>query len=674
MRTNINKQRRQRYGTAACALVMALGVIGCGGSSNTDNPTAVSSDSVEEFSTALIALHADPVASSKDTSGDNLLDLRGDWPTWSGEDTAIRYDSNAGAIRIPASGSGELILGVRYFAQTLTAGARYTLSMEASNNEAAVVLVLVRAGGAVAQITNLADGSTGDWAAARPGKTLSFDAPEGIVGFYLQVQSDWHESSAHNLAAQLRFTGDSDSGDGSGDGTPPAGDGFSLAGTWADWSGNPTGIRYDSASNSLQVPAPGGGNNQVIGVQRYTQALTAGQTYTVDATGSSNGTALIFTLRNSAGAPLTVTNAGTGASGQSLWVSGGQQVAFTAPAGVVGFDVQAQSPWQASNATTVRASLSGNGQPPAPTPAPTPEPAPAPTPSPTGDFRPAGYNTLFLADEFNGNSLDRSKWCTRLPFGGGPTLQVPDAECTKFIGQGSLDYANEEEQQRFRDFAAGTNEALHQLGGGTLKLRATRTGRNDYLRFEAGALRSKAVFKPEGASSFYMTSRVRLPDVLGVWPAFFVLPSLEPSGTSSWPPEIDIFEAPINNTSGENAYTMIQHGRIRGAQTSSGNSEWTYAADGFNIDWGFYTSPTYLRERWIVIGAEWTANRVCYFIDDIKTGCENYRWVTNSGQPANAATLIMYLAVGGPWAGKNGIDDGKFPTEMEVDYIRVYKK
>lgn len=278
-----------------------------------------------------------------------------------------------------------------------------------------------------------------------------------------------------------------------------------------------------------------------------------------------------------------------------------------------------------------------------------------------------------MSDEFNGSELDRSKWCTRLPYGSGPALQVPDDECTKFIGQGYLDYANESENQRFRDFNRD-GERLHDVGGGTIRLRATRTGADAYLRFEAAALRSKFTFKPQGGSSYYITTRVKLPQVLGIWPAFYLNPSLEPSGIGQWPPEIDIFEAPINGTPGENERTLVQHGQVRGSQTGTGRPDWTEAAPGFNTDHGFYTAPGNLRGRWLEVGAEWTESSVCYFIDGLRTGCENYRWVTNDNRSGNPATILMFLAVGGPWAGLNGIDDSAFPAHMEVDHVRVYRK
>jgi hypothetical protein len=35
--------------------------------------------------------------------------------------------------------------------------------------------------------------------------------------------------------------------------------------------------------------------------------------------------------------------------------------------------------------------------------------------------------------------------------------------------------------------------------------------------------------------------------------------------------------------------------------------------------------------------------------------------------------MILNIAVGGNWGGAQGIDDTAFPTQMLVDYVRVYK-
>lgn len=106
--------------------------------------------------------------------------------------------------------------------------------------------------------------------------------------------------------------------------------------------------------------------------------------------------------------------------------------------------------------------------------------------------------------------------------------------------------------------------------------------------------------------------------------------------------------------------------------------QWRHRVDvhraRFRHDLRIWNSGTNLRERWIEIGAKWTADQVCYFVDGVMTACENYRWVTNDGSSANPTTVVMFLAIGAPWAGRNGIDDAAFPVALEVDYIRVYQR
>ena len=39
-----------------------------------------------------------------------------------------------------------------------------------------------------------------------------------------------------------------------------------------------------------------------------------------------------------------------------------------------------------------------------------------------------------------------------------------------------------------------------------------------------------------------------------------------------------------------------------------------------------------------------------------------------------AQYLILNLAIGGAWGGEKGIDDGIFPQQYQIDYVRVYQK
>jgi beta-glucanase (GH16 family) len=433
---------------------------------------------------------------------------------------------------------------------------------------------------------------------------------------------------------------------------------ISMQVDWPTWQGQASGITYNAQSNALTIPAPSGGASQVSGYHWYDQALSAGVQYTFSVSATDSAAAAVIVLSSGTG-DLQITNADTGVSGFSAMASPGHPLRFVAPANVSGFLVKVQSAWLASAATSLAVDLSGAG---------TGNPPPA-----NDDFRPAGYQSLLFSDEFDGNALDRSKWCTRLAHGGGPFLQVPDAECTKFSGNGTGDFANESENQRFRDFNRN-NQPLHVVSNGTIKLVATLTGVDFARRFESAALRSKRTFAPTATTSYYVTARVKLPSVLGVWPAFWLNPSFEPNGFPQWPPEIDILEAPVNGGPAENTTTLSQHAQVQGAQTNSRATEFTFSAPGYNTTWGYWSSGRNLRDIWIEVGVEWTNTGLCYFVDGFKTACENYRWVGNNGAAGQPATLIMMFAIGGPWAGRNGVNDAAFPTQLEVDHIRVYQK
>ena len=282
----------------------------------------------------------------------------------------------------------------------------------------------------------------------------------------------------------------------------------------------------------------------------------------------------------------------------------------------------------------------------------------------------AGGYVLVFSDEFNGTSLDRSKWCTRYVYGGGAPLQVADSACTGPNGSaGTLDFLNDE-QQRYVDTNT-KGETMHVEAGGTLTLRATKTRTDAYASYESAMLRSKMEFKPTATTSYYTVARLRLPNVKGTWPSLWLAGGFGTTGQTQWPPEIDIFEGALNEV--EDTVNMIRMGsQVKGGkQTNSGAQEITYSAS-FDPTWDNYIATSTLRGVWLNIGALWTADSVCYLVNGVKTMCENYRWTDDSGTAANPASLLLNLAIGGAWAGRHGIEDTAFPAALEADYVHVY--
>lgn len=302
----------------------------------------------------------------------------------------------------------------------------------------------------------------------------------------------------------------------------------------------------------------------------------------------------------------------------------------------------------------------------------------------------SGYTELVFSDEFDGPELNRNIWCTRYIYGGGSELQVPDDSCQPIPGSGTLDFLNDE-RQRYVDFNR-SGETMHAINDGVLHLRATATRTDDeYAGYESAMIRSKELFKPSTTISYYMVARVMLPNVVGTWPAFWLNSDFDENGNSTWPPEIDIFEGALNGVE-DTAFMLHQATIIKGKQTESGESELSFTSDEFDLRWkNYHSNDGSLRNRWLKVGLEWTVNGVCFYIDGYKTACENYSWVTNYGDPAANAHILLNLAIGGSWAGRYGIGEEflehftaedveakglstRFPTHLAIDYVRVYKK
>jgi len=297
-----------------------------------------------------------------------------------------------------------------------------------------------------------------------------------------------------------------------------------------------------------------------------------------------------------------------------------------------------------------------------PVPQPHPRPPREAGAADSNDFHPADYRLVY-AEEFEGSALDRGQWCTRYIYEGGPPVQTRDPECTP-DGKGTLDFLNDE-AQRYRDVDA-SGRPLHEVQAGVLTLIATKApGAKHY---ESAMVRSKRLFKPSAGTSLYITARVLLPSIRGTWPAFWLNSDRDAHGKLAWPPEIDIFEAPVNDR--EDRIEMLKVG----AATRGRPRNMFFMHVDFSAKWRTYHAQKSLRDRWVETAVEWSNDRVCYFLEGIKLMCEEYRWIHNDGREAPPAHILLNLAIGGQWAGRHGIDDARFPARFSIDYVRVYER
>lgn len=261
--------------------------------------------------------------------------------------------------------------------------------------------------------------------------------------------------------------------------------------------------------------------------------------------------------------------------------------------------------------------------------------------SSAGSYVPTGY-ALAFNDEFNGTTLNRDKWFTRMIY-----------------AMGTMDRLNDE-KQRYRD------NDNHRVANGVLSLVARKVSSTDPdgINYEAGMIRSDWTTRYG-----YFEARVKMPGGIGVWPGFWLNSDVSATGRLAWPPEIDIFEFVNNGV--EDTLNML-HSNVR--TTPGVASTLTYADPAFDTRWAAYVAPFNFNEGWHTVGAQWDPTQVTLYLDGKKIYTRGYTWTYADGTLAGPAHILLNFAVGGAWAGRHGIDDSAFPQAMQVDWVRAYQR
>ena len=233
---------------------------------------------------------------------------------------------------------------------------------------------------------------------------------------------------------------------------------------------------------------------------------------------------------------------------------------------------------------------------------------------------PGGYR-LVWSDEFNGNSIDTGKWGFDIGGGG--------------WGNNELQYYTNRWENAY-------------VADGLLHIRARREsyGGRDYT---SARMLTKGKFDFQYG---YIEGRIRLPRGSGIWPAFWMLGSNIDS--VGWPScgEIDILET----VNAENKVYSTCHWSSNGGHAEYGRDSGYVDVTQFHT-YAVYWDRDYIRSY--IDGRE-------YYAIYISNGTGN-TWPLH-----NRAFIILNVAVGGNWPGWN-IDNNQFPTEMQVDYVRVYQ-
>ena len=251
--------------------------------------------------------------------------------------------------------------------------------------------------------------------------------------------------------------------------------------------------------------------------------------------------------------------------------------------------------------------------------------------------------TLVWNDEFGGSTLDPTRWKT-------------------FSGLYNTPYT-------FQDYTARRENV--RVEGGNLVLEAHAEPSNGQ-RYTSGMVVSNDYRDPANQRHKGNTSwrygrfevRARVPDVAGMWPAFWMRP--QDSVYGEWPRsgEIDILE-------------------YNGPRSTS----WSDRRVTHDIHWWGDTAPRNdahfgrnlpVTEAWLddfhTYAVEWTPQGFRWFIDGQLTHQANSGWSAPGGPPGapfdQEFFITLNLQVGG-WAGQ--VADTQLPARYEIDYVRVYQ-
>lgn len=254
----------------------------------------------------------------------------------------------------------------------------------------------------------------------------------------------------------------------------------------------------------------------------------------------------------------------------------------------------------------------------------------------------AGWELVF-EEEFSGPTLDRQVWSTRYIY--------DNDQNDTFAANG--------ERQRYRD------NQNHVLRDGHIDLVARRVKVDADHDFESGLLRSTQTFYYG-----YFEARVKTPGAKGTWPAFWLAADRDRDGNIEHPPEIDIFDNANNGK--DSTSSMVWFGGVVDKENKKQGGELVWGDPGLNKgEYEYYQAGKDLTTDWHVYGLLWTPSEITLWLDGKRVATRKYRWVDKTGELAGPAHVLLNLAVGGPWAGRFGIDEKAFPQTFSIDYVRV---
>lgn len=257
---------------------------------------------------------------------------------------------------------------------------------------------------------------------------------------------------------------------------------------------------------------------------------------------------------------------------------------------------------------------------------------------------------LVWADEFEGTTIDESKWSFQI----GNGCDISENLCG--WGNNELQWYTDRKENAF-------------ISNGNLVIRARKEipfylGQHQYTS-------ARIITKNKGDWRYgRMEVRAKTPRGRGLWPAIWMLSTDEAYGT--WPRsgEIDIME--LRGHRPESMFSTIHYG----------HDYWRFLSGRTDLESGDFSQDFH------VFAVQWKENCMQFFVDgkqvrDFELDLTQQIIAESSITPS--ATLpttwpfqerfhmLLNVAVGGNFPG-NPDASTLFPQEMKVDYVRVYQE
>lgn len=268
---------------------------------------------------------------------------------------------------------------------------------------------------------------------------------------------------------------------------------------------------------------------------------------------------------------------------------------------------------------------------------------------------------LVWSDEFDGDSLDRTKW-------------TPEAACWGGGNEEHQCYVDSPENIRVEDGALIITARPEPYTGYQMPRYYEDRGDRVRKEFTSGKVKTKGL-----ASWTYgrFEARIKLPKGQSTWPAFWMLPQTNTYGV--WPRsgEIDIMEA-VNLGTVCELCTTGEENRSMGALHFGA----AWPQNAFHVE--NHELPGEAIDSWHVYAVDWREGKIEWSVDgEVFFSLTADDWFTSTvskSENPNAPFdhpfyLILNLAVGG------NLPDGRneqtfspksFPAEMKIDWVRVY--